>query len=84
MSIVFRRLSIILILSALLINLEVIAQNKIVVFQSDFGLKDGAVSAIKGVANSVSNELSLCDLTHEIPDLNKPFHIGQLEQFLFL
>lgn len=26
------------------------AQNKIVVFQSDFGLKDGAVSAMKGVA----------------------------------
>ena len=67
MSIVFRRLSIILILSALLINLKSIAQNKIVVFQSDFGLKDGAVSAMKGVANSVSDELRLFDLTHEIP-----------------
>jgi S-adenosylmethionine hydrolase len=43
------------------------AQNKIVVFQSDFGLKDGAVSAMKGVAMGVSPELRLYDLTHEIP-----------------
>ncbi len=47
-----------------------IAQNKIVVFQSDFGLKDGAVSAMKGVANSVSPDLKLYDLTHEIPAYN--------------
>src|ERR1043165_3589272 len=46
------------------------AQNKIVVFQSDFGLKDGAVSAMKGVAMSVSPELRLFDLTHEIPAFN--------------
>ena len=45
-------------------------QNKIVVFQSDFGLKDGAVSAMKGVANGVSTELKLYDLTHEIPAYN--------------
>jgi len=57
-----------LLLSAtLLLNVRSNAQNKIVVFQSDFGLKDGAVSAMKGVANSVSNELRLFDLTHEIP-----------------
>jgi S-adenosylmethionine hydrolase len=43
------------------------AQNKIVVFQSDFGLKDGAVSAMKGVALGVSPDLRLYDLTHEIP-----------------
>lgn len=43
------------------------AQNKIVVFQSDFGLKDGAVSEMKGVAMGVSVELKLYDLTHEIP-----------------
>jgi S-adenosylmethionine hydrolase len=42
-------------------------QNKIVVFQSDFGLKDGAVSAMKGVAMGVSTDLKLFDLTHEIP-----------------
>jgi len=46
------------------------AQNKILVFQSDFGLKDGAVSAMKGVATSVSPELKLYDLTHEIPAYN--------------
>jgi S-adenosylmethionine hydrolase len=46
------------------------SQNKIVVFQSDFGLKDGAVSAMKGVAMSVSTELKLFDLTHEIPAYN--------------
>ncbi len=46
------------------------AQNKIVVFQSDFGLKDGAVSAMKGVAMGVSAELKLFDLTHEIPAYN--------------
>ena len=38
-----------------------------VVFQSDFGLKDGAVSAMKGVALSVDRNLNLYDLTHEIP-----------------
>jgi S-adenosylmethionine hydrolase len=46
------------------------AQNKIVVFQSDFGLKDGAVSEMKGVAMGVSPELKLYDLTHEIPAYN--------------
>lgn len=46
------------------------AQNKIVVFQSDFGVKDGAVSAMKGVANGVSADLKLYDLTHEIPAYN--------------
>ena len=46
------------------------AQNKIVVFQSDFGLKDGAVSAMKGVAMGVSPDLKLFDLTHDIPAYN--------------
>ena len=46
------------------------SQNKIVVFQSDFGLKDGAVSAMKGVAMDVSSDLKLFDLTHEIPAYN--------------
>ncbi len=46
------------------------AQNKIVVFQSDFGVKDGAVAAMKGVAMGVSAELKLFDLTHEIPAYN--------------
>jgi S-adenosylmethionine hydrolase len=46
------------------------AQNKIVVFQTDFGLKDGAVSAMKGVAMNVDSSLKLFDLTHEIPAYN--------------
>jgi hypothetical protein len=45
-------------------------QNRIVVFQTDFGLKDGAVSAMKGVAMGVSTSLKLFDLTHEIPAYN--------------
>ncbi|RYY53086.1 MAG: hypothetical protein EOO09_19225 [Chitinophagaceae bacterium] len=38
-----------------------------IVMQTDFGLKDGAVSAMKGVAKNVDPELGLYDLTHEIP-----------------
>src|SRR6201992_3552727 len=45
-------------------------QKKIVVYQSDFGLKDGAVSEMKGVAMGVSTDLKLFDLTHEIPAYN--------------
>jgi S-adenosylmethionine hydrolase len=40
------------------------------VFQSDFGLKDGAVAAMKGVAFGVSDKLRLFDITHEIPPYN--------------
>ncbi len=46
------------------------AQNNILVFQSDFGVKDGAVSAMKGVAMDVSPDLKIFDLTHEIPAYN--------------
>ncbi|GAB3260174.1 SAM-dependent chlorinase/fluorinase [Larkinella harenae] len=46
------------------------AQNGVLVFQSDFGLKDGAVSAMKGVALGVSTNLKIVDLTHEIPPYN--------------
>jgi S-adenosylmethionine hydrolase len=52
------------------VMLSLAAQNKIVVFQTDFGLKDGAVSAMKGVAMGVSPDLKLFDLTHEIPAYN--------------
>jgi S-adenosylmethionine hydrolase len=41
--------------------------NGIVVYQTDFGLKDGAVSAMRGVAVSVDPALRLENLTHEIP-----------------
>ncbi len=64
-----RRFSAVLIISLLILGTGY-GQNKIVVFQSDFGLKDGAVSAMKGVAMGVSTELKLFDLTHEIPAYN--------------
>jgi S-adenosylmethionine hydrolase len=41
--------------------------NGIVVYETDFGTKDGAVSAMRGVARSVDRDLILEDLTHEIP-----------------
>lgn len=44
--------------------------NEALVFQTDFGLKDGAVSAMKGVAFGVDRTLPLHDLTHEIPAYN--------------
>ena len=37
------------------------------VLQSDFGVADGAVSAMYGVALGISPDLRICDLTHEIP-----------------
>ncbi len=49
---------------------SVAAQNGIVVFQTDFGTKDGAVSAMKGVASAVDASLKLYDLTHDIPAYN--------------
>src|SRR5512145_343457 len=41
-----------------------------IVFQTDFGLKDGAVAEMKGVALSVGPSLQLFDITHEIPPYN--------------
>jgi S-adenosylmethionine hydrolase len=40
------------------------------VFQTDFGLKDGAVSAMKGVAHGIDASLQMYDVTHEIPPYN--------------
>jgi|SRR5690625_721288 len=40
------------------------------VLQTDFGLCDGAVSAMYGVALSVAPNLKIYDLTHEIPQYN--------------
>ncbi|MBY7144397.1 S-adenosyl-l-methionine hydroxide adenosyltransferase family protein [Virgibacillus sp. NKC19-3] len=41
-----------------------------VVIQTDFGVSDGAVSAMYGVAISVEPALRLFDLTHDIPQYN--------------
>lgn len=40
------------------------------IFQTDFGLADGAVSAMYGVAHGVDSELRIFDLTHDIPQYN--------------
>ncbi|WP_276379447.1 S-adenosyl-l-methionine hydroxide adenosyltransferase family protein [Flavobacterium sp. H4147] len=60
------------------------AQNNVLVFQSDFGLKDGAVSAMKGVAMGVSTDLKIFDLTHEIPAFNiweAAYRLSQTAQY---
>lgn len=44
--------------------------NKFLVFQSDFGLVDGAVSAMYGVAYAVDPTLNIQNLTHEISQYN--------------
>ena len=63
-------------------NTLIYAQNRILVFQTDFGLKDGAVSAMKGVAIGVDSRLQLFDLTHEIPPYNIWEAAYRLEQVL--
>lgn len=50
-----------------LLSLPSAAQSNLLVFQTDFGTKDGAVATMKGVAMGVSPDLKLFDLTHEIP-----------------
>ena len=62
--------SCIIVLITALTALSASAQNGIVVFQTDFGTKDGAVSAMKGVATAVDASLKLYDLTHDIPAYN--------------
>ena len=41
-----------------------------IVYQTDFGVKDGAVAEMKGVAHDVDPDIALFDLTHEIPAYN--------------
>ena len=44
--------------------------NKILVFQTDFGLDDGAISAMEGVSYGVCSDLNVRHLTHNIPQYN--------------
>lgn len=44
--------------------------NNALVLQTDFSLKDGAVSAMQGVAFGVDRDLKMFNLTHEIPPYN--------------
>lgn len=55
-------------------------EKNILVFQSDFGLRDGAVAAMKGVSTSVSKDLAIYDLTHEITAYNIAEAAYRLEQ----
>lgn len=41
--------------------------NRTLVFQTDFGRTDGAVAAMYGVALSLSPDLKIFDLSHEVP-----------------
>jgi S-adenosylmethionine hydrolase len=47
------------------------AADHALVLQTDFGLKDGAVAAMRGVAVGVSSRLAVHDLSHE----NTPYDI---------
>ena len=64
------RLNNLFLIWVLVISTNVYGQRHALVFQSDFGLKDGAVAAMKGVAFSVSDDLRIFDITHEIPAFN--------------
>lgn len=44
--------------------------NKLLVLQSDFGLADGAVAAMSGVAHEVDLDLKIYNLTHDITPYN--------------
>ncbi|GAA8035839.1 SAM hydrolase/SAM-dependent halogenase family protein [Helicobacter pylori] len=52
------------------IGLSSVCASNALILQTDFSLKDGAVSAMKGVAFSVDSNLKIFDLTHEIPPYN--------------
>jgi S-adenosylmethionine hydrolase len=52
------------------------------VLLTDFGTEDGAVSAMKGVAYSVSQDLLISDLSHQNPSIfTGAYRLYQAEQF---
>ena len=52
------------------------------VLLTDFGTQDGAVSAMKGVAYGVSQDLLISDLSHENPSIFAgAYRLYQAEQF---
>ena len=64
----------------------------LLVFQSDFGNSDGAVSAMHGVANSVQRGIPIFEITHLIPQYNiweasyrlfSRLVIGRVELYLY-
>jgi len=44
--------------------------NKLLVFQTDFGLDDGAIAAMEGVSFCVDRNINIRHLTHNIPPYN--------------
>lgn len=65
-----KRLTTFLVL-VLLLSFSLFAEAKSpLVLQTDFGLKDGAVSAMQGVAVGVDPDIRVFNLTHEIPAYN--------------
>jgi S-adenosylmethionine hydrolase len=56
-----------LLVAALLLVAHAAMAGSPLVLYTDFGLKDGAVSALKGVAYGVSPKLLISDLSHESP-----------------
>ena len=68
MSALNKRLPVLAILAVVCVHSAAMASA--LVLLSDFGTKDTAVAAMKGVAYGVSAELKTFDLTHEIPPFN--------------
>jgi S-adenosylmethionine hydrolase len=68
-----RRFSIASLVLAAFLSTTALAAQPILVLQSDFGLLDGAVASMKGVAVGVSPDIHIFDLTHNI----EPFNIWQ-------
>jgi S-adenosylmethionine hydrolase len=68
-------------LISLPVSLPALARTPLVLM-TDFGTQDGAVSAMKGVAYSVSPELLISDLSHENPDIfTGAYRLYQAEEF---
>lgn len=68
-----RRFGISGLVMAFFLSTAALAAQPVLVLQSDFGLLDGAVASMKGVAVGVSPEIHIYDLTHNI----EPFNIWQ-------
>jgi S-adenosylmethionine hydrolase len=52
------------------------------VFMTDFGVRDGAVSAMKGVAYGIAPDLVISDLSHEITGIfDGAYRLYQTEEF---
>jgi S-adenosylmethionine hydrolase len=68
--------------SVLLLGAALAQAGTPLVLLTDFGTQDGAVSAMKGVAYSVSQQLLISDLSHENPDIfTGAYRLYQTEEF---